>query len=176
MRSFVVLLVGSCLLIASCGDDPRKASPDDLAAALANQEVELTDALMEEYVRLLREWKERTRAGDHGFAWLGDHGWSVERWAYIQQGVSQALALQTQRGLASTATHFDERIAELESRLAGADGAQQDVVRQQLEAMRKAKAGMGEASASFRAFDTPVGRKNLAVLERWLERIQEASR
>jgi hypothetical protein len=139
-------------------------------------EVELTDAMMEEYVGLVAEWRKRTQAGDHGLAWLTGRGWNLERWAYIQAGVAQAGMLMATGGMSEAAARYDQTIADLEARLGGASGAQRDLVQAQLEAARQGREAMRGAARDVQGYDTPVGRKNLATLQRWLPRIQEASR
>ena len=180
MRRTLLTLLLASLALAGCGGEDSSSggggTPRGAGMVPPLAEVELTDALMEEYVKLLGELRQRTKRGETGLQWLGAYGWNAERWAYIQQGVTQAFAMKAMGSLSATASRYDEMVADLESRVAGATGTQKQILETQLEGLRKSRESMQVARQQTSAWDTPVGRKNLEVLERWMPRIEDATK
>jgi hypothetical protein len=137
------------------------------------QAVELTDAMMQEYLDLSKELLARGRSGMPPLDLLAARGWDLGRWAFVSQQVALAATAHGAAGLSETAAKTEKRIAELEQKLASASDSQRPMLEAQLKAMQAQREGIAEGLKQLGGdADSPLMRKNREVLERWLPRLQ----
>lgn len=169
------------MLAAACGGErsagttgenqPDAVSGNDDAAA-ADQPVELTDKLMEQYLAILKEAKSAADAGSMKF--LTKYGWNMERWvqvsAAVASGMGSAGRAQVGDAAAKVDADFGNQIRDAEAKLATANDEEKTMLREQIEMLRNAQKELGATAATV----TDLDRRNAEVLQRWLPKLQAA--
>ena len=125
---------------------------------------------MEQYVALIRD----ARKSGGGLGFLVRYGWSTEKWAKVQGQVTAGMISASRSSYAQAVGGAQEtyrkRITEIEAQLPTATGDGKQALEMELEALRATAAQLSEEPGEA----TELDRKNMATLERWLPRIQEA--
>lgn len=173
------LLCSLWLIAAACGGKDKAgttgdARTDDPAGIVdptaAEQPVELTDKLMEQYLAILKEAKSAADAG--GMKFLTKYGWNMERWvqvsAAVASGVGSAGKAQFGDAAAKAGDQFADQIRAAEARMATANAEEKALLREQIDALRTAQKEFGAAATSV----TDLDRRNAEVLQRWLPKLQ----
>lgn len=176
MKTLLIpLTLGLLLCLPACGGAAsagETTDPDPNAADQAHEDapIELTDALMEQYVQIIKEAK---GAADKGsLAFLARYGWSLERWTKVVGAVSAGMvsAMQAQMAdsAAKTMQDVDRQIQDLKERGKTAKGEEKKSIDAQLEVLEGMKAMQTGAQLKV----TDLDRRNAAVVERWRPRIE----
>ncbi|MBK9387469.1 MAG: hypothetical protein IPN34_21865 [Planctomycetes bacterium] len=165
-----------CFLLSACSKENESSSDDGSSGDSSEvpQNVELSDALMEKYLAIYQEVK---KAGESGVAaLLTRHGWSLERWtqvsATVTQGMISAMNATVSASHDEALKQYDASIAELESQIAEANEEQAAGLKPSLEELKRARAEL----ASSRVQASDLDRKNAEVLQRWMPRLEAASK
>jgi hypothetical protein len=171
MKTATVLLASS-LFLFSCGADasPDRAQAPDAAAA--EPPIELTDALMETYLTIVKQAK---AADNSGVAYLSRHGWSLEQWMKVSAAVTQGLTatsrIQLGDAAAKSKADLDERIAAIEKQLETAPAAERAELQKQLDALKAGRSTFGKLEPV-----TDLERRNAATVERWKPKLDALSK
>lgn len=193
----LVLVTAVCLLLAGCGDDKDPGNPIEdamrgktpagmpsgmptgmppgmpggLPAGVPGPDmltkeatVKLTDDMMERYVAAIKELG--STDGMPSAALLTRHKFAMPQWLAINQIIGASYA---RTGMSAARPAMEKRLAELKKQLASADATQKPMVEMQIqviESQLKAMPAVAEAN--------DVDKHNMAVIERWKDRIQKA--
>ncbi len=170
---FLFLLASAALDRARRHEARSEPEPSAHEDALAARELELNDALMEEYLSLRQEMQ---ASGDAGSAeLLSRRGWTPQRLRRVEKAIARSLAphqkLYVQSWWESSDRLHDQLLADLENQLAVAS-------EEQIPALRAQLALVGSAWAEFettRERLSNLEQRNAVVAHRWAPRIQTAT-
>ncbi len=165
------VVIGMVFVLASCGDDPSpEQRAEQMALSMAN--VELTDAMMEEYVAVVKRFKASGGRGEKpDAAFFGRSGAEATRFAVTSLVIAKAQAAALKPGMSE---FYSQTIAKLEAEIPTLSGESRERAVKMLDSMREARA------KTEKAFETtPVTSaldlKNAEVVKRWRRRLDEAA-
>ncbi len=126
--------------------------------------IELTDAMMESYVKLIE--KMQSAAGRPDAAMLKAYSLNWQQWAAIGGAVARA---QVATSKSKMVTNLEKQIEKTQKKLDEAPESRKQSYRDMLRGYRQSLASMKDLPDA-----TDLDRKNQAVIERWMDRIRAA--
>ncbi len=177
MKQLLFALV-ACVVLAGCGDDSSSISglPGGVPGPThsdawkdmmtAGGKVKLTDDMMQRYVDLIQELKGADKPSAALYA-----KYRFNAMEYVQ--ISQIIGTSTVRtGFADAAPKMKESLEKMKTRRDAETNPQMKaMLDKQIDAMEKQLGTMGGVGAA-----NEVDRHNMAVLERWKDRLKAAGR
>lgn len=157
----VTAALGILVLLTACGEESARPSAQEPTEAVV-----LTDELMEKYVGIARAMRARDAEAPSVEA-LQAAGWSLKEWTTVSIQVGQAFRQMAVAEMEDRLPETLARIDGLEARIAAADGEAREALELQLQSLRN----LATRSAGA---DQELARRNRAVLERWLPRLEDA--
>ncbi len=165
------------LVLAGCGEeesgplfDPGAMQDvaggmNELGEQMEAGEIELTDDLMEEYVKIATEIRNDAKKGKASqVAILGKYGWSWGRWQATLlkvHAMSQTMSVGARPKLAHAIQGFENQMAAMKGK--PDSEARLKRLETQRDSLQKALDRLPEANS--------LAAKNAAVLERWMPKI-----
>ncbi len=183
MRYVSIAFVFACVLcLAGCGDDEDSGGGslfdpgamqdyakdmEKLGKEMESGTIELTDELMEEYVKIATELESVSKEGEAGsLKILNKYGWNWVRWASVSAKVHAGMAQTMSQ---SSRPKLEEAVERLNNQIKNAkDNPEAAAALKGLEMQRD---NLQKSLENMPVVDSVMA-KNQAVLERWRAKIE----
>jgi len=169
----LALVVTLCLAFAACGDDkdPGKAFEDATGGSAEDilktgGKIELTDEMMERYVKLVKELKGLD--GRPGAALLARYHFDLKQWLGVSMIIGSSAARSAMSGIRPK---LEEQLKVLKEKLSTASEDQKAMYEAQIEGLEAQLESLGDYGEA-----NEIDKHNMEVIERWKDRIEAAGR